>query len=167
MGPILVALDELGRRLEDGARHPLLGTGSLHASLIEGGQEFSSYPERCVVTGERRTLPGETLADVERDLQALLGPGTDAVVRMLPSRDAFEIEPAHELVRVARTAAGTRTVVGLPFWADSALTAAAGIPTVLFGPAGEGAHAAVEWVEIASLERCREVYREIATALCG
>jgi acetylornithine deacetylase len=57
-------------------------------------------------------------------------------------------------------------VVGLPFWADSALTAAAGIPTVLFGPAGEGAHAAEEWVDVASLERCRAVYREIATALC-
>ena len=168
MGPILVALEALGARLEDGVRHPLLGTGSLHASLIEGGQEFSSYPERCVMTGERRTLPGETLADVERDLQGLLGPGSpDAVVRMLSARDAFEIDPAHELVRIARTAAGTQTVVGLPFWADSALTAAAGIPTVLFGPAGEGAHAAVEWVDIASLERCREVYREIATAICG
>lgn len=167
MGPILVALAELGRRLEDGARHPLLGPGSLHASLIEGGQEFSSYPERCVVTGERRTLPGETLALVERDLRALLGSGTNAVVRMLVARDAFEIDPAHDLVRVARTAAGTRDVVGLPFWADSALTGAAGIPTLLFGPAGGGAHAAVEWVEVASLERCREVYREIATALCG
>jgi acetylornithine deacetylase len=166
MGPILVALEALDRRLEQGASHPLLGPGSLHASLIEGGQEFSSYPARCVVIGERRTLPAETLADVERDLQALLDPGTDTVVRVLHGRDAFEIDPAHELVLAARAAAGTQGVVGLPFWADSALTAAAGIPTVLFGPAGEGAHAAVEWVDIASLERCREVYREVATALC-
>jgi acetylornithine deacetylase len=167
MGPILVALEELGRRLEGGPRHPLLGPGSVHASLIEGGQEFSSYPERCVVTGERRTLPGETPASVERDLRALLVPGTKAVVRMLQARDAFEIDPAHELVRVAHKAAGTRSEVGLPFWADSALTAAAGIPTLLFGPTGEGAHAAVEWVDIASLDRCREVYREIAAAFCG
>jgi acetylornithine deacetylase len=167
MGPILVALEELDRRLQDGPRHPLLGSGSLHASLIEGGQEFSSYPARCLVTGERRTLPGESVADIQRDLQALLGPGTDVVVRMLSARDAFEIDPSHELVHLARTAAGTQGVVGLPFWADSALTAAAGIPTLLFGPAGDGAHAAVEWVDIASLERCREVYREIATAVCG
>ena len=166
MGPILLALEALDRQLQRGTGHPLLGPGSLHASLIEGGQEFSSYPARCVVTGERRTLPGETLADVERDLRALLDPGTDAVVRVLHVQDAFEIDPEHKLVLAARSAAGTRGVVGLPFWADSALTAAAGIPTVLFGPAGEGAHAAEEWVDVASLERCRAVYREIATALC-
>ncbi len=166
MGPVLVALEAFDRQLQEGARHPLLGPGSLHASLIEGGQEFSSYPERCIVTGERRTLPGETVADVERDLRALIVPGTDVEVRTLVARDAFELDPDHELVRIVRAAAGTRGVVGLPFWADSALTAAAGIPTLLFGPAGAGAHAAVEWVDVASLERCRAVYREVATALC-
>jgi acetylornithine deacetylase len=57
-------------------------------------------------------------------------------------------------------------VVGVPFWTDAALVAAAGIPSVLFGPAGEGAHAAVEWVDISSLERCREVYSAVATAVC-
>ena len=166
MGAILVALEALDRQLQGGARHPLLGSGSLHASLIEGGQEFSSYPERCIVTGERRTLPGETVADVERDLQALLGPGEDSDVRSLTARDPFELDEAHELVGLALAAAETTKVVGLPFWADSALTAAAGIPTLLFGPTGAGAHAAVEWVDIASLERCRQVYLEVATALC-
>jgi len=62
---------------------------------------------------------------------------------------------------------GEDEVIGLPFWTDAGLTAAAGIPTVLFGPAGEGAHAAEEWVEISSLERCREVYLAVARALCG
>jgi acetylornithine deacetylase len=166
MGPILVALEALDRQLQEGVRHPLLGPGSLHASLIEGGQEFSSYPERCVVTGERRTLPGETVAAIERDLQALLIPGEDAEVRMLTARDAFELDAGHELVRLVLAAAETTGVVGLPFWADSALTAAAGIPTLLFGPLGAGAHAAVEWVDIASLQRCREVYVEVATAHC-
>jgi acetylornithine deacetylase len=165
MGEILVALETLDRQLQGGARHPLLGPGSLHASLIEGGQEFSSYPERCILTGERRTLPGETVADVERDLQALLGPGDDSEVRILTARDAFELDQTHELVGLVLAAAKRARVVGLPFWADSALTAAAGIPTVLFGPTGAGAHAAVEWVDVASLERCRHVYLEVATAL--
>jgi acetylornithine deacetylase len=166
MGPVLVALEALDQQLQGGVRHALLGPGSLHASLIEGGQEFSSYPERCVVTGERRTLPGDSAADVERDLRAALGPGSDAEIRMLTTRDAFELDPGHELVRIVCSAAGAEGVVGLPFWADSALTAAAGIPTLLFGPAGTGAHAAVEWVEVASLERCRTVYGDVATALC-
>jgi len=58
-------------------------------------------------------------------------------------------------------------VIGVPFWTDAALVAAAGIPTVLFGPAGEGAHAAVEWVDVSSLERCRVMYAAVAAALCS
>ena len=54
----------------------------------------------------------------------------------------------------------------MSFWADSALLAAAGIPTVLFGPRGEGAHAEVEWVDVESLERCVEIYLAVAGELC-
>jgi acetylornithine deacetylase len=163
MGHVLVALEELDRRLQAGRRHPLVGAGSLHASLIEGGQEFSSYPARCLLTGERRTLPGETAAEIESDLRAAAG---DAEVRLLVSRGPFEVDEAHELVQAVRAAAGTSGVVGVPFWTDAALVAAAGIPTVLFGPAGEGAHAAVEWVDVGSLERCRQVYVAVAAAVC-
>jgi acetylornithine deacetylase len=163
MGHVLVALEELDRRLQAGRRHPLVGSGSLHASLIEGGQEFSSYPERCLLTGERRTLPGETAAEIEADLRAAAG---DAEVRLLVSREPFEVDEGHELVRAVGAAAGTSGVIGVPFWTDAALVAAAGIPTVLFGPAGEGAHAAVEWVDVRSLDRCREVYGAVAAAFC-
>jgi acetylornithine deacetylase len=163
MGHVLVALEQLDRRLQAGRRHPLVGAGSLHASLIEGGQEFSSYPARCLLTGERRTLPGETPAEIEADLRAAAG---DAEVRMLVSREPFEMDEGHELVRSAAAAAGVSGVIGVPFWTDAALVAAAGIPTVLFGPAGEGAHAAVEWVDVGSLERCREVYVAVAAAVC-
>jgi acetylornithine deacetylase len=163
MGHVLVALEELDRRLQAGRRHPLVGAGSLHASLIEGGQEFSSYPERCLLTGERRTLPGETAAEIEADLRAAAG---EAEVRLLVSREPFEVDEGHELVRAVSAAASSSGVIGVPFWTDAALVAAAGIPSVLFGPAGEGAHAAVEWVEVSSLERCREVYVAVAAALC-
>ena len=163
MGHVLVALEELDRRLQAGRRHPLVGTGSLHSSLIEGGQEFSSYPARCLLTGERRTLPGETAAEIEADLRDAAG---DAELRLLVSREPFEADEGHELVRAVSVAAGVSGGVGLPFWTDAALVAAAGIPAVLFGPVGAGAHAAVEWVDISSLERCREVYAAVATAVC-
>jgi len=164
MGAILVALGELNTRLRAGAPHPLLGTASLHASMIEGGQEMSSYPARCVLMGERRTLPGETDADIERELRAIAG---EADVRVLVSRGPFAVDAGHELVRTLLEVSGESEVIGLPFWTDAGLTAEAGIPTVLFGPAGAGAHAAEEWVDIASLERCREVYLAAARALCG
>ena len=167
MGPILVELDALAKRLLAGAPHSLVGTGSVHASLIEGGQEYSSYPERCLLTGERRTLPGETAATVEAELEALLaGSAGQPALRMVLSRDPFQVGEDEEIVRLARRHAGTG-VVGVPFWTDAALFAAAGIPTVVFGPAGEGAHAAVEWVDLASVERCKEMLLAVAADFCA
>ena len=74
-----------GRRLPDRARpaglrprtrpgHPVLGAGSVHAGVIDGGQETSSYPDRCRITVERRTVPGEDTAVFEAELRAILDP---------------------------------------------------------------------------------------------
>ena len=166
MGPILVRLDALAARLSSGVGHPLLGTGSVHASLIEGGQEYSSYPASCLLTGERRTIPGESLAQVEKEVRELLGdvPG-DA--RLGISRPPFELAPDAPFVEVVRRCAGDPEIVGVPFWADSGLLGAAGIPTVLYGPRGEGLHAEVEWVDIASAERCANVYVAVAAEVCA
>jgi len=164
MGPILVALDELDARLQQGARHALAGTGAVHASLIGGGQEMSSYPARCVLMGERRTIPGETIGAVEEELRRLAGEGE---LRILAHRDPYEAPTEHEFVELVRRLARADELVGAPFWTDAALIAEAGIPTVLFGPVGEGAHAAVEWVDVASLGRLRDAVVEIARSWCG
>ncbi len=165
MGPILVALRELDERLQKGPAHPLLGTESLHASLIEGGQEFSTYPERCLVNGEWRTLPGGS--DVEQELQTVIAQSEgDATMQVLFSGDAFECNPEHEIVRLVSEHAGAE-IVGMPYWADSATLAGAGIPTVLFGPRGAGAHASVEWVDLASVKRTRDVLVSVAKEYCG
>jgi acetylornithine deacetylase len=166
MGPVLTRLAELAARLAREAGDELLGPPSAHASLIEGGQEYSSYPDRCLLTGERRTLPGETVADVERELRALVG-GTGATARITFARDPFQIDPSHELPRQVARAAGDSGFFGIAFWTDAALLAEAGIPTVLYGPAGAGAHATEEWVELESLERCSRVYLETARAVCA
>jgi len=57
--------------------------------------------------------------------------------------------------------------VGVPFWADSALLASAGIPTVLFGPVGDGAHATEEWVDLDSTRRCADVLAAVAAEFCA
>jgi acetylornithine deacetylase len=164
MGHVLVALEQLDERLQRGARHPLAGTGSVHASLIEGGQELSSFPARCLLTAERRTIPGEAAADVERELRELAGKAT---VRLIASRDPYEAPVGHPFVELVARVAGAHALVGAPFWTDAALIASAGIPTVLYGPAGEGAHAEVEWVDLASLERVREVIAHTAAEWCA
>jgi acetylornithine deacetylase len=166
MGPVLTRLAELADRLAGEPGHELLGPPSAHASLIEGGQEYSSYPERCLLTGERRTLPGETIADVEAELRALVE-GTGAKASITFGRDPFQIDASHELPQQVARAAGDGGFFGIAFWTDAALLADAGIPTVLYGPTGAGAHATEEWVELESLERCARVYVESARTICG
>jgi acetylornithine deacetylase len=164
MGPILVALAELDERLQAGSRHPLVGPASLHASLIEGGQELSSFPASCVLTGERRTIPSETVDQVEQELRAIAGA---AELRIIATRDPLTAELDHPFVALVGRIAEASEYVGALFWTDAALIAGAGIPTVLFGPAGEGAHAAVEWVDLASLDRVRDVVLRVAAEWCA
>ncbi len=164
MGHVLVGIQELDRRLRADPTHALLGSGSLHASVIEGGQEFSSYPERCLLKGERRTIPGETDAHVEGELRALLGE-VDGEIRVVVGRQPFETPASAPIAELVARHAGDPEIVGVPFWADSALLSSAGIPTVVFGPAGEGAHAVEEWVDLASAERCAEIYAAVAREL--
>jgi acetylornithine deacetylase/succinyl-diaminopimelate desuccinylase family protein len=178
MGRVLVGIEELDKRLRADPTHRYVGSGSVHAALIEGGQEYSSYPARCVLQAERRTIPGETVELAEREIRALLDDAGDsdpqfsADVRVLASREPFEVAEDAEVVATVRRCAAPvlgsePAVVGVSFWADSALLAAAGVPTVLFGPRGEGAHAEVEWVDVASLEQCVEIYAAVASELCA
>jgi acetylornithine deacetylase len=166
MGHVLVRLEGLDRDLRGRDSHRLLGTGSAHASLIEGGIELSTYPDRCLLQAERRTLPGEKEADVAAEAEALLGE-LDGSARVTFFREPFEVDEQHEFVTLVRRLAGEPEIIGVPFWADSALFAAAGIPTVVYGPVGEGAHADVEWVDVASAERCAELYAALATEFCA
>lgn len=165
MGAPLVSVGELDRRLRSGPAHPLVGTGSVHASLIEGGQEYSSYPARCLLTGERRTVPGETVATVEQEIRKLLGEAGGSS-RIKLAREPFETRPEEPIVETVMRAAGATELAGVGFWADSALLSSAGIPTVLFGPAGAGAHAVDEWVSVASVERCADLYSRVTESFC-
>jgi acetylornithine deacetylase len=178
MGRVLVGIEDLDARLRSTPTHRYVGSGSVHASLIEGGQEFSSYPARCVVQAERRTIPGEAVALAEEEVREIVtragadDPDFSADVRVLASREPFEVAEDEPIVQTVRRHAAVvlgaePDLVGVSFWADSALLADAGIPTVLFGPRGEGAHGEVEWVDLADLERCVEIYLAVAAEVCA
>jgi acetylornithine deacetylase len=176
-GRVLTGIEDLGRRLAGGAGHALLGPGSVHASLIEGGQELSSYPERCLVQLERRTVPGESAELVEQQVRELVAEAASAdldlraEVRTTLVRPPFEIGTDADIVRLvhghAALALGMAPpVVGWAAWMDSAILDQAGIPSVVFGPGGEGAHEVVEWVDLASVERCAEVLVGVSGEFC-
>ena len=171
MGHILVRVGELDRRLREAELHPLLGSGSLHASLIEGGQELSTYPERCAVKVERRTLPGETPESVEEELRELVG-ALDASVNRLFARKPLATSAEEAIVEVFRQSASRildapPEIVGVPFWTDAALLSAAGIPTIVFGPGGAGAHAETEWVDLEDVAKTSDILLATASAFCA
>jgi acetylornithine deacetylase len=176
-GPVITALERYTERLARRS-HPLLGTGLLHASLIEGGSEMATLPDRCLLSVERRTLPGETPGSVLAEIEAVLDacratdPALVASAWVTLARDPFEIaadDPFVALVRgaTARVTGALPELAGLSFWADSAYTAAAGIPTVLLGPPGDGAHADEEWVSVSGTVACAQSFVEIARDFCA
>ena len=166
MGPVLSGIAALDVRLRGGGGHPLLGTGSVHAAVIEGGQEYSSYPASCLLKGERRTVPGETPADVLAELEEIVA-GTGATISLPFHRGPFETASDAAVVVALQRHLGHEVVGGVAFWADSALLADAGIPTVLFGPIVGDIHGVDEWVDLASLERCHDAYLAVAQELCA
>ena len=177
MGKVLVALDAHDRAMRANPTHALLGSGSLHASLIRGGEEISMYPAHCQLQVERRTIPGETLESVEAETQDILDeiaaadPDFNARVRATFARSPYHIEPTHplgqQLKRIAEARLGRAvSLIGSSWWMDSALFGEAGIPTVVLGPAGAGAHAIEEWVDLASVERCRDIYIDLIADFC-
>lgn len=178
MGKVLTELERLDKTLRANPTHPLLGSGSLHASLIHGGQELSSYPERCLLSVERRTLPGETPEAVEAELAEIAqniessDPSFQTVVRRGIDRSPLETSEEAEIVKAIQVACVNvlnhpSQIAGVQFWTDAAVLSAAGIPSVLFGPSGSGAHAVEEWVDLASVKACAEIYLETAINFCG
>jgi acetylornithine deacetylase len=177
-GHFLVALEAYGQKLLAGPAHPILRTGSVHASLIKGGEELSSYPALCRISLERRTIPGETGDTVEQELRAMLDAlcGSVAEFRYKLERGLervpFEAKAEEPIVatlrRHATEALGRAPKVrGEPFWTDCAILKEAGISCVLFGADGAGAHAATEWADVKSVETLAAILERTAVEFCG
>jgi len=175
MGRVLQRLESLDRELQARPPHPLMGTASLHASVIAGGRELSSYPDCCVLQMERRTVAGEAGDDAVREVRDILGalagedPEFSADARLTFARPAYEIPAGHALpdaLGAQLTALGHAVErVGMSFWTDAAVLGAAGIATVLFGPGGAGLHGPEEYVTVADVVACRDVLALLAANL--
>ena len=177
MGRFLAALEELEQTLRARPPHPLVGPPSLHAATLHGGTELSMYAAHCRLGVERRTVPGETAAQVEAEIREIIerlaaaDVTFQATMNTLLVRNPFEVPADALIVRAVDEAAAAtlgerRPHVGDTPWMDSALLAAAGVETVVVGPSGGGAHAAEEWVEIDSLVALAEILARAALSYC-
>jgi acetylornithine deacetylase len=172
MGRIVAALEDFDQ-LELRARaHPLVGPASLHCALIQGGSGLSTYSEKCALKVERRTLPGEAPNQVLQELKDVVRrAGEQAVFNCLLDRPPLTCDRNAKVATCVREAACSVTgerpeETGVAYWMDAALFAAAGIPTVNYGPGGAGAHEAVEWVDLDSVVSCAQVLAEAARRFC-
>lgn len=177
-GKFLVALEAYDLRLQANPTHGLLKSGSVHASIISGGEELSSYPATCRVSLERRTVPGETTKTVLAELHQIIAdikandPAFEAEIIPGLERVPFEIGEDAAIVKAVDFAATQAlgrapTRRAEPFWTDCAILQSAGIPCLMFGVDGGGAHAATEWASVKSVETLADILTDVAMGICG
>ena len=177
-GLVLAELEKLERAREQGTRHPLLGRGSLHASVIRGGVGMSTYPEECVLSLERRTLPGETSDHAVREIEnacaavrardSRLDAQITQTTSQLPSDVSVDAPIVGRLKRALEREGVPTRIEGMSAWTDAALLNEAGIPTVCFGPGDIAlAHAAEEFVPIVEIETATRVLSRVVIDWCG
>ncbi|KAF7628583.1 hypothetical protein AFLA_003937 [Aspergillus flavus NRRL3357] len=156
----------------------VLGPASLHCGLIQGGEEPSSYPAKCTITVEFRTIPCQTQESILSDLKNLL----KGIVQENPKfrysepratmfRPTQKLATDHPFVERALACAtavlgNTPQVSSAPFWCDAALLSEVGIPSIVYGPRGDGLHSKEEWVEVESLQQQENVYRRLIEDFC-
>jgi acetylornithine deacetylase len=176
-GLLLAELDRIDAEELPLFTHPLLGRGSIHASLISGGIGMSTYPDRCVLKLERRTIPGETCADVIAEIEQACAavrerrPQFEAVVKPLltqgPSDVAVDAPVVRELAHCLEEYGESVRIEGMSAWTDAALLNDAGIPAVCFGPGDISlAHAAEEYIPLDEIDRATDVLGKFAQRWC-
>ena len=138
-------------------KHPLLGTGTVNVGTIAGGRQPNIVPDRCTISIDRRTLPGETEAGVRREIAALLkSKKLSAHISSAKRAPALPLETNGKLplVQALLRSAGQKKPAGVDYFCDASVLSAAGIPGVVFGPGDIAqAHTADEWISLAELER--------------
>jgi acetylornithine deacetylase len=176
MGRVLSHLEKLDNELQSRNPHLILGTPSLHGSLIEGGRELSTYPDRCVLQMERRTIIGESsdiaLKEAE-DILATLAqedPDFQGSAQLMFGRAPYETPAGHDLPSMLESALsytgrGTKRE-GMTYWTDAAILGQAGIPSVIFGPGGAGYHGLEEYVRVEEVLVCRDALAKLAIDFC-
>jgi acetylornithine deacetylase len=178
MGKVLVAIEEMDLDLRANPTHAMLKSGSVHASIISGGQELSSYPASCKLSVERRTIPGETLEVVETQFRTMLE-------RIKATESSFEYSLTMGLERVPHEVLESEEIVQTllknatqilektpkirseTFWTDCATLSSVGIPSFLFGAIGAGAHSANEWVDLNSVVQLEEILFSTIKEFCS
>jgi acetylornithine deacetylase len=177
MGRVLTGLEELGVSYQK-RKHPIVGPASVHASTIKGGLELSTYPDRCLLQIERRLIPGEERRDVEDEMETLLKGIADKDPKFTASYDitfyrgSMDVPETSDICQTIVACSKeairlTPAFTGGSGWLDTQIIWEKGIPAVAYGPAGDGAHSAVEWVDLETVMDAARVQELVIRRFCG
>ncbi len=182
LGRLISAVEERDALLAAQPGHPVAGTGSMMTTVAGGGTSPFVLADAAFGVVERRTVPGEAAVGALAEVQAILSalragdPSVQAEASLLLSREAWEFDrdsaAGAALSGMLAGALGHRLgrvpgQVGAPYWMESALWQAAGVPTVVCGPAGGGMHAEDEWVSLAQVRAYADALADTIRAFCG
>lgn len=184
MADVVVALRELAavRTARDHARggyEPDDDPGFINVGVLFGGEWPATRAAHCTARGLMGVLPTETLDEAQADVRAAVaaarrdGSAAVDVVFGDGGHQGDELPSDHRLVEAMLGGAGDVGIDVQPTTAgtmvcDAKITSGGGwAPSVAFGPAGGGLHAADEWVDLPSVIRTAEVMAAGALRYCG
>ena len=178
MGKFLVELETLQNGPFKEKTHELVGPPSIHASIISGGREPSTYPDHCKLQVERRLIPGENKKDVENEMQGILdsisktNPQFKGKFNIIFMRGPMQVSPQERICQILgesieEVTGKSSRFVGRPYWLDSEIIWRKGVPVAAFGPKGGGAHSAVEYIELESVDIVTHVLEQTIIKFCG
>ncbi|MGH7991802.1 MAG: M20 family metallopeptidase, partial [Limisphaerales bacterium] len=150
-------------------KHKLLGAATINVGTISGGTQPNIVPDRCKISIDRRTLPGETEMKVKNEITDFLRAKKLSVkifsAKLAPALP-LETNPKLPLVQRFMKNAGQSKPLGVHFFCDAAVLSAGGIPSVVFGPGDIAqAHTADEWISLAELERGKNLLLRFLNSL--
>ncbi|MSP14085.1 MAG: M20 family peptidase [Chloroflexi bacterium] len=172
---------------------PLLGPDTYHVGIIQGGDYFNRFPNKCRVVGTRRYNPARSFAQCQAELEAIAaqvvaGTGARARVQLKNSATAGEISAHDPLVAAFQAAhqevvGDTLPLAGLRVATDVLMFLERGIPTICHGSLsygdpnefngarddlrGGGHHGDVEWIALSELDRYARLWTAAAIHYCG
>jgi acetylornithine deacetylase len=177
LGWVLLEIEALNQNLERREAHPLLGHGHAQATMVAGGFALFTTPANARVSLERRTLPGETRDVIETEVREMLERIRSEHSEFNASwttslyREPFSVDEQTPILRTVTRALQTHNLepkfTGAPYWMDSALIAAKGIPTVILGPTAHDLHGANERVDLSELETLEQVLLSVIQDFCA
>lgn len=173
-------IDWLRERLEPAIAmrdHPRLTSPTMTIGTITGGTGVNIVPDRCAIEIDRRSLPTEEPATILAEFDSQLAELMRARPGVKVTReDPYLVErgldgPADgSLVRAVQAAIRTVcgdavdvTPTGVPYGTDAShVWGLTGTPTVVLGPGDIAqAHTADEWVDLAEVRHCADIYEQV------